>query len=257
MIERNIRYAQTSPRNLLDVIYEPDATGLPVVFFIHGGSWMTGSKDLYTKLGKNFYARGFVTVIINYRLFPSTDVYGMVDDCRAAFAWCQNHIEEYGGNKEQIFLMGHSAGGHLAAVTGLREEDPWRTVAGFILIDAFGLSAYHFLTVHGVMMPEFFAGIFGKLESQWIKAAPDKMVRENLPPFLILSGGATYPFLANDNDNFTRILKAKGNNCQQIIVPAKSHMQMIYEFENVQNKTFEDTVNWMLKKQVLHHPKTK
>jgi acetyl esterase/lipase len=257
MIQRNIKYSDTSKRNLLDVVYDPNASGLPVILFIHGGSWMTGSKDLYTKLGKNFYARGFVTVIISYRLYPNTDVYGMVEDCRAALTWCIDHIEEYGGSKEQIFLMGHSAGGHLAAATGLRQEEPKRNIAGFILIDAFGLSAYHFLSVHGVMVPEFFAGIFGKIDSKWHLAAPDKMVRENLPPFLMLSGGETYPFLAYDNDNFARLLRSKNNHCDHKIVPGRSHMQMIYEYDSVESKTFTDTVLWMQRQLVHLVPKTK
>lgn len=257
MIAKNIKYSNTSPRNLLDVIYEPHASGLPVALFIHGGSWMTGSKDMYTKLGENFYARGFVTVIISYRLFPGTDVYGMIDDCRAALEWCKEHISEYGGNREQIFLMGHSAGGHLAAAAGLREEDPQKNIAGFILIDAFGLSAYYFLSIHGTMVPEFFSGIFGKIDSKWKLASPDKMVRENLPPFLILSGGETYPFLAYDNDSFVRLLKSKDNRCDQKIVPGRSHMQMIYEYEKVDTKTFQDTVLWMQKQLVLQASKTK
>jgi acetyl esterase/lipase len=233
---------------MLDVLYDPEKSGMPVVFFIHGGSWMTGSKDMYTELGENFLLQDFVSVIISYRLFPETDVYGMTEDCSDAFTWCVNHIAEFGGDPKKIFLAGHSAGGHLAAVTGLRLAEPKNNIAGLLMIDAFGLSAYYFLSVHGVLVPEFFSGIFGRDSSKWPLASPDKLARKNSPPFLVLTGGATYPFLEFDNHNFVKLLRFLQVSYDHITIPYKSHMQMIYEFENIDSATFMDAISWMKEK---------
>jgi acetyl esterase/lipase len=246
MIERNIRYAERSTeKNILDVVYEPGKTGSAVIFFIHGGSWMSGSKDMYTKLGENFLGKGFVSVIINYRLFPTTDLYGMAADCSDAFKWCKENIERFGGDREQIYLMGHSAGGHLAAVTGLSEADPNKFVAGFIIVDAFGLSAFHFLTEYGMMLPEFFIEVFGKDRQRWHLISPDKLLKGELPPFLILTGGATYPFLRFDNENFVDLLKKARNSCEHRVIPSLSHMQMIYQFENKNAKIYSEIQEWI------------
>jgi acetyl esterase/lipase len=246
MIKKDISYATRSKQqNLLDIIYDPGMHGRPVIFFIHGGSWMSGSKNMYTKLGEHLSEKGFVTVLISYRLFPQTDAFGMSDDCRDALSWCKQNISQFGGDPNKIILMGHSAGGHLAAVTGLSADRPRDHIAGFILIDAFGLSAFHFLTEYGIMVPEFFAEIFGKQKDKWPLVSPDKLMKEDLPPFLILTGGGTSPFLAFDNENFVNLLKKYKVDITHKILPAFSHMQMIYQFEEKNATVYDDIINWI------------
>jgi acetyl esterase/lipase len=246
MTRKNISYANRSKtRNQLDVIYDAAKTHCPVIFFIHGGSWMTGSKDMYTRLGTNFLEKGFVSVIINYRLFPSTDIYGMVEDCRDAFNWCKEHVNEFGGDPKKIFLTGHSAGGHLCAVTGLMEDPSQATVKGFVLIDAFGLCANYFLTEHGSMVPEFFSGIFGRQKERWPGASPDNLLKAGAPSFLVLTGGNTYPFVNFDNSNFVSHLNRLGISGEHKVIDSLSHMQMIYEFENTKTELFKTTHEWI------------
>jgi acetyl esterase/lipase len=246
MISRDISYGKLSKqKNLLDVVHDPAKKNLQVIFFIHGGGWMSGSKDMYTRLGEHFLTKGFVSVIISYRLFPEVSVFDMADDCAAAFQWCKNNIGEYGGDAQRIFLSGHSAGGHLAALTGLLEKNPRNALSGFILIDAFGLCAHHFLCHHQHMIPEFLADIFGKEEKRWSQVSPDKLLRKNLPPFLVLTGAATYPFLSYDNSHFVSLLRKNEVACEHKILPFKSHMQMIYDFDNAQSPVYDLVLQWM------------
>jgi acetyl esterase/lipase len=245
MISRDIHYSSDTTvinKHLLDVIYDREKTNRPVMIFIHGGSWMTGSKNLYTKLGENFLARGYVSVIINYRLFPASDVYGMISDCDEAFKWVIEHINEYGGDPSNIFLSGHSAGGHLAAVTGLNHRDD---IKGMLLIDAFGLSALHFLTDHGMWIPEFLSQIFGDDKERWKLAAPDALIGEKLPAFYIMTGSNTYPFLTYDNEYFIGKLREMNVLLKHEVVTGKSHMQMIWMFEPVKGKIYEKVDSWV------------
>jgi len=121
----DVAYAQ--PRNeaqTLD-IYAPD-TGShhPVVFWIHGGGWMRGDKadlqqgsdDKINRKPQAFTARGFVLVSINYRMIPTVTIMQMTGDVAKAIAWVHAHIQQYGGDPNSIFVMGHSAGAQLAAL---------------------------------------------------------------------------------------------------------------------------------------------
>jgi arylformamidase len=246
MIKRNIKYADHyGGRNFLDVVYEPGKKDMPVIFFVHGGSWITGSKDMYTRLGENFLTKGFVTVLINYRLFPIADAYGMADDCRAALKWVRGYITEYGGNPGKIFMTGHSAGGHLAAVAGMTQLHARDYIAGFIMIDAFGLSAYYFLTEHGVFVPHAFSGVFGTEKEKWPLVCPDKLVRRGLPPFMILTGSSSYPFLVIDNKKFAEQLKENHVGCRHYSQTNHTHLQMILQFENQEAKVFKMLTDWM------------
>ncbi|CAK4107112.1 unnamed protein product [Aphanomyces euteiches] len=117
---RNIPYTkQAHPLQILDVVVPRQPpfprSQLPVVVFVHGGAWQRGHKD-----GK-FYANvaptiaelsGSVVVKVNYRLSPEVQYPEHVRDVLHAVQWIHDEIHQYGGDKDQIILMGHSAGAH-------------------------------------------------------------------------------------------------------------------------------------------------
>eukprot|EP01119_Soliformovum_irregulare_P015604 TRINITY_DN4413_c0_g1_i3.p1 TRINITY_DN4413_c0_g1~~TRINITY_DN4413_c0_g1_i3.p1 ORF type:complete len:333 (-),score=58.69 TRINITY_DN4413_c0_g1_i3:178-1176(-) len=87
----------------------------PVVVFFYGGAWGSGNKYFYGLLGKILARRGVITVIPNYRIYPTGTVEDMVEDVSHSILWTYQHIERFGGDKNRIFIAGHSAGAHLAA----------------------------------------------------------------------------------------------------------------------------------------------
>ncbi len=116
-IQKDVRYAESGhERHVLDV-YAPDgAKGLPVVFWIHGGGWQAGDKSDVKSKPRMFNDKGFVFVSTNYRLLPDVDMGTIVRDVARSLRWVHEHISEYGGDPNQIFVMGHSAGAQLAAL---------------------------------------------------------------------------------------------------------------------------------------------
>ncbi|KAL7753999.1 hypothetical protein RI367_000932 [Sorochytrium milnesiophthora] len=101
-------------------IYSPrkHKTGLsPVVVFIYGGAWNTGSKWLYSPLARQLAAEGNVVVIPDYTLYPTARVDHMMNDVALAIRWTQQNVSRYGGDRHHITLMGHSAGAHLSLMT--------------------------------------------------------------------------------------------------------------------------------------------
>jgi acetyl esterase/lipase len=117
VIKRDVAYASPAQeRQVLDVYSPPDAKNLPVVFWIHGGGWQTGDKSSIQLKPKAFTDKGFVFVSTNYRLLPQVDMGTIIRDIAKSIRWVHDHIAEYGGDPERIFVMGHSAGAQLAAI---------------------------------------------------------------------------------------------------------------------------------------------
>lgn len=108
----------TGPRRMLDV-YAPRRAGegrRPVIVFFYGGSWSTGERSGYAFVGRALAARGFVTVIPDYRLVPEVVYPGFVEDGAAAVRWARSHARDYGGDGDRVVLAGHSAGAYIAAM---------------------------------------------------------------------------------------------------------------------------------------------
>jgi acetyl esterase/lipase len=106
------------PRQVLD-IYTPERasdTHLPVLFWIHGGGWQVGDKSDVALKPKVFTERGFVFVSTNYRLLPDVEMDALIRDVAKSLAWVHRNIADYGGDPQQIFVGGHSAGAQLAAL---------------------------------------------------------------------------------------------------------------------------------------------
>ncbi|MDE1907687.1 MAG: alpha/beta hydrolase, partial [Rhodospirillales bacterium] len=120
-VTHDIAYAPYK-RDSLDVYKPVHAHNAPVVVFYYGGSWQDGDKAMYRFVGATLAENGVVTIIPNYRLYPDTLFPGFLQDSAAAFAWAHAHAADYGGNPDQIFVMGHSAGAYNAAMLALDPE---------------------------------------------------------------------------------------------------------------------------------------
>ncbi|MBT8131005.1 MAG: alpha/beta hydrolase [Gammaproteobacteria bacterium] len=110
-------------RQRLDV-YQPVAakTSAPLVIFFYGGSWDSGSKKHYEFVATSLTRAGYVVVLPDYRLYPEVTFPDYMTDAAMATAWAINHIDEIGGDRQQIYLMGHSAGSQIAALLALDDR---------------------------------------------------------------------------------------------------------------------------------------
>jgi arylformamidase len=110
----NVPYG-SAPRETLD-IYAADRAGGPVLVYIHGGYWRSGTKEDNANFVPAFTERGATVVLVEYDLCPQVTVTDIVGQTRAAIAWTFRNIIRYGGDPSKLFISGHSAGGHLTAM---------------------------------------------------------------------------------------------------------------------------------------------
>jgi len=109
------------PRQCLDVYipWNRPEKNMPILAFVHGGAFVDGNKDRNSEIYSNvlwYFARhGILGVNIEFRLAPEYRYPSGTEDVAAAVAWIRAHGAEFGGDPNQIFLMGHSAGGAHAA----------------------------------------------------------------------------------------------------------------------------------------------
>ena len=225
----------------------------PVFIFIYGGSWNSGKKSLYNYLGSRMARKGIVTIIPDYPKSPAAGYNEMAVDIAAAVKWTKEHITEYGGDSSRIFISGHSAGGHLAALVTIKEDyfknlhipNP---VKGLILIDAAGLDMYGYLKAENFAEGDTYLTTFTNNPAIWKQASPIHFLHNGMPPMLIYRGGKTYPSIINSNEKFTDSLKAYDTKFNYQIQPGKKHVPMIIQFFNPYNKRYKEIVSFMKEK---------
>jgi len=201
-LSRDIPYAPTAhPRHTLDIYAPAGAKNLPVVFWIHGGGWTSGSKAEVDLKPACFTAYGCVFVSTNYRLLPEVDMGTLIGDVASALGWVHRSIAAHGGDPDRIFVMGYSAGAQLAALLCtddrlLRAEGvPFSALRGCVPVDGdtFDLPAIIATAetrrrVHGQPEPKSTHRAKFGTESQHreFSAVTHLAPGKGIPPFLIL-----------------------------------------------------------------------
>ncbi|NVO83945.1 alpha/beta fold hydrolase [Hymenobacter terrestris] len=229
--------AYSAKRHLLDVYApkKPGAKPYPVVVFIHGGNWTSGSKDLYSFVGRRLAKQGVVAVVISYRLSPDVRVPQMADDCARAVVWVRRHIADYGGDPARLFTMGHSAGGGLAALLATddarfrRWGETTNPVRGVVLDDAAGLDMYDYLKKKAYPGDNQYIVSFGSDPASWRDVSARHHLTPQTPPFLIFVGGETYPSISSSSAEFRKALVSLGHTPYYQVQPGKKHIPMVLQ----------------------------
>lgn len=214
------------PRNKLD-IYVPlkdDTKPKPVVVFYYGGAWDSGSKQDYLFVAEALTSRGFVAVVPDYRIYPEVKFPDFVDDAANAFVWTKRNIARFGGDPDQLFVMGHSAGAHLAAMLTYdasylaRAGGSSRDIAGMI-----GLAGpYDFLPLKSDTLKIIFGPEAGRATSQ-----PINFVTGKEAPALLLHGDNDQTVGPHNSANFAARIREKGGRVELIRYPDMEHRAII------------------------------
>ena len=220
----DIRYAE-GDRHTLDVYVPKADPAAPVVVFIYGGGWKDGDKGNYRFVAAALAARGFLTVIPDYRLFPAVRFPAFLQDNAAAVAWTRANIARYGGDPHRIVLMGHSAGAYNVAMLSLEKRwlgaeglDPDRDIAA-----AIGLAGpYDFLPLHDAELEDIF-GPAGDLRL----SQPITFARGNGPPMLLAAGTADMTVLPANTIHLAAAIRRDGGSVEERLYRGVNHSGII------------------------------
>jgi len=224
----DIAYA-SGPRHMLDVYAaRASATPAPVLVFFYGGGWASGSRQTYRFIGATMAAHGMLVVIPDYRLYPDVTFHAFMDDAAAAVAWTHANAARFGGDPHRLFLMGHSAGGQIAALLALDPSylrsvnlSPEHDVCGVI-----GLAApYDFLPIDNADLK----AIFGP-EAEWPRSQPINYVSARAPPMLLLAGRGDHTVDPGNTLRLAARLRADGDIVQDELYSGIGHMALIAAF---------------------------
>ena len=206
-------------------IMRPARPSGPVLLFWHGGGWTSGYKEWNHFMAPAFADAGIVLVSAGYRLAPRVLFPAMLEDCVAALAWVYRHIGDQGADPARLFVGGHSAGGHLAAL--LAGSRHWQSNAGLpgsVIRGCLPVSGvYLFGEGSGLSTRPRFLGEPDEVVDR--AASPLRQLGAPLPPFFVSWGEKDFPHLITQAHDMVAALRALGGWVQTQAIAGASHLQ--------------------------------
>ncbi len=229
-----IRHAAYGPGPLdqLDIYVPTDAAAEPrdAIVFLHGGRWTTGRKEDFRFVGAALAQRGFVTVIPDFRKYPAVRFPAFVEDAARALAWVDDHIAEHGGQRDRIFLAGHSSGAHVGALLAADErylaaqgKDARRLIRAFA-----GLAGPYAFTPDEPDLVDMFGP-----PDRFPQMQVPTFIDGGEPPILLLRGARDTSVGAFNHERLAERIRAKQGKVQVIVYPDAGHLGLITAFSDL------------------------
>ncbi|WP_396168362.1 alpha/beta hydrolase [Flavobacterium sp.] len=189
----------------LDIYYPKNSKNFATIIWFHGGGLTGGNKEIPNAL----LEKGFAIIGVGYRLSPKVKAAACIDDAAAAIAWSFQHIADYGGRADMIFLSGHSAGAYLTMMVGLNKEylakydlDANR-IAGNIAFSGQTITHFTIRKERGIK----------DIQPLIDEYAPLYFVRPDAPPLVLITGDPEKELLGRYEENayLWRMMKLAGH----------------------------------------------
>ncbi len=210
-------------------IYQPSKKterlkgGYPIIVFFYGGGWTEGSKDIYRFIGSRFARKGYLVIIPDYRKYPEVRFPVFVEDSALAIGKAVQIAENYGGNPESIFLMGHSAGAHTAVLLATDER----------FLQSLDMSTKRIKGVIGLAGPYHFTpksdelkAIFGRPDN-YQNMQISNFIDGQEPPLLLLEGEDDTDVKKSNVEKLSAKLSQHGVSYVSKIYPRVDHVGLI------------------------------
>lgn len=219
----------------------------PVAVFFFGGGWTNGSPTQFEHQCRYLASRGMVAITADYRVASRQQVKAVecVKDAKSAVRWVRGHAAELGIDPEKIVAGGGSAGGHIAACTGVvtefDEPNEDRSISSRPNAMVLFNPAVSFTPGSSDEDKKRTEQLASRTGVEPNKISPAHHVAKNLPPTLILIG--TKDFLIDGNREFVEKMKASGNRCELDLYEGREHG--FFNYGRGSNKDFLATTTSM------------
>lgn len=254
ILHGNIAYNNdTLAKHLLDIYLPPNIKGkIPLIVFIHGGGWI--GNDKYADIGymKNTVAEiinsGYALASIDYRYATQAIFPAQIQDCNSAVSFLYDNAEKYGFDTERFAVMGFSAGGHLASLQGLSDNNQIddffmpgtsRDFSFKAVVDFYGPSELIlFPGANDPKSPEALLIGAAPLDRPDLAktASPTSYVDENDLPFLIIHGEKDDLVSPRQSQLLSSWLTVKGVENELIMVKDAPHFGKMFDVDDIRNK---------------------
>jgi len=215
-VKRDLAYADKDPLQKLDLYLPEGAKNYPCVVMFHGGGWRAGSRRRFARFGTMLAARGIAVANCDYRLAPKFLYPAFMEDAAAAVAFARKQFTAAGANSKRLFLTGHSAGAHIAALLATNAKFLKKQNLSFADIAGVAPVSGPFRITKNLF------GAFGNSPDIWRNASPINHTKKGLPPFLLICGQREW-LLALSAIRFQDSLQKKGVVVRAVFVPEHTH----------------------------------
>ncbi|MDT0649516.1 pectinesterase family protein [Autumnicola edwardsiae] len=214
--EENVVFKKTPEKDIKADVYMPKAENgqkYPGVLLIHGGGWLTGSKENERVMAQHLAQNGYIAVTAAYRLGTEAIYPAGVLDLKDAVKWMRKNAEKYHIDKSNIAVLGASAGAQLATLIGVTPDaEIYNTennsfsdnVQAIVNIDGI-VSFVHPEAEEGWMAGTWLGGSKDQKPEVWKEASPLEYVDKNTPPTLFIN--SSYARFHAGRDDMTEILE--------------------------------------------------
>ena len=216
-----------------------------VLAFTFGGGWTNGYKEMMSFMAPSLNAAGVTFVTFGYRLAPQhLFPVGWMDAART-LQWLHANVARWGGDPKRLFVGGHSAGAHYAALLATRRD--WQAGLGLpadVVRGALPISGiYWFGEGSGLSMrPRF----LGPAEAgNDVAASPGMHLAPPPPPMLLAHGSEDFPHLCAQAERFERELRGAGGDVERVVLPGRNHFTACYAAGEADGPWAARAIAWM------------
>jgi arylformamidase len=226
---RDVPYGP-EPRQKLD-IYPAARPNAPLAVWFHGGRWQMNSKEDSCRPAETFSRAGVAFVATSFRQAPHVPMDTIIDDARRAVAWAYNNAHTFGADKNRLYIVGHSSGGHMSGMMvttdWTKQGLPRDAVKGGLL----GSGMYDLEPVRLTFRNEAL-----KLDRETaVRNSPIKHIPVPGCPIVVTVGGAESDEFRRQSREFAAAWNKAGNKAQFVEVAGLHHFALSADFNNPEN----------------------
>ena len=238
----DIRYGSNEDETV--DIFPAKERGAPMLVYIHGGYWFSGSNKDYSFVANGFVSQGFTVAVMNYSLCPKVTLSEITRQSRTLIAWLYKEAASFGADPSRIFVSGHSAGGHQV---GMLLAAEWQSTYGLPdTIIKGGISISGLFDLH----PFYYSYLQPKLlltQEMILQQSPFLHIPDSGAPLLVTYGEEETAEFHRQSTDYLQAWKNNGLHGELLMQDGKHHFSAIADLNDANSMLCNILVDFMLR----------